>query len=109
MQQSFHHCCSQDSFGGNTRTVMIANITAAQADMDETINTLKYEPLDPTSIKCICDDDNKKQFNGPWCRYASRAKSIKTKLRRNSRDTESHVSDYKRIIDELRNEVKIQF
>ena len=47
VQQSFHHCCSQDSFGGNTRTVMIANITAAQADMDETINTLKYEPLVP--------------------------------------------------------------
>ena len=63
----------------------------------------------PKSIKCICNDDNEKQFNGPWCRYASRAKSIKTKLRRNTRDSESHVSDYKRIIDELRNEVIIYF
>jgi len=32
----------QDSLGGNTKTVMIANIGPADYNMDETISTLRY-------------------------------------------------------------------
>jgi hypothetical protein len=68
----------KDSFGGNTRTAMIANINSSHLEIEETLNTLKY---------------------------ANRAKNIKTKLKRNVKDVESHVSDYKRIIEDLRQEV----
>lgn len=32
----------QDSLGGNTKTVMIANVGPADYNYDETINTLRY-------------------------------------------------------------------
>jgi kinesin family protein 3/17 len=32
----------QDSLGGNTKTVMIANVGPADFNFDETINTLRY-------------------------------------------------------------------
>ncbi len=32
----------KDSLGGNSRTVMIANVSASVASYDETVNTLKY-------------------------------------------------------------------
>ena len=32
----------QDSLGGNTKTVMIANVGPADYNFDETINTLRY-------------------------------------------------------------------
>jgi len=32
----------QDSLGGNTKTVMIANIGPADYNMDETLSTLRY-------------------------------------------------------------------
>ena len=34
--------CLQDSLGGNTKTVMIANIGPADYNYDETISTLRY-------------------------------------------------------------------
>jgi hypothetical protein len=32
----------QDSLGGNTKTVMIANVGPADMNVEETINTLRY-------------------------------------------------------------------
>jgi kinesin family protein 18/19 len=32
----------KDSLGGNCKTVMIANVSPASAQFEETINTLKY-------------------------------------------------------------------
>jgi hypothetical protein len=32
----------QDSLGGNTKTVMIANVSPCQADCEETLSTLRY-------------------------------------------------------------------
>ena len=46
----------KDSLGGNCRTVMIANISSAVSNFEETLNTLKY---------------------------ANRAKNIKTKVTKN--------------------------
>lgn len=35
-------CCLQDSLGGNTKTVMVANIGPADWNYDETMSTLRY-------------------------------------------------------------------
>ena len=34
--------CLQDSLGGNSKTVMIANISPAQANCAETVSTLRF-------------------------------------------------------------------
>lgn len=66
------------SLGGNCRTVMIVCISPTSQYYEETHNTLKY---------------------------ASRAKSIKMKLRRNTVKVDMHVSQYVKIIQELKKEV----
>lgn len=68
----------KDSLGGNCRTVMIANVGPCHFQYEDTHNTLKY---------------------------ASRAKSIKTKAERNVVRVETHVSKYSDIIKSLRDEV----
>ena len=68
----------KDSLGGNSRTVMIANISPSSGGFDETINTLKY---------------------------ANRAKNIKTKSKVNRNMVNVHISEYKSIIDDLRGEI----
>eukprot|EP01028_Stygiella_incarcerata_P002923 TRINITY_DN15586_c0_g2_i1.p1 TRINITY_DN15586_c0_g2~~TRINITY_DN15586_c0_g2_i1.p1 ORF type:complete len:1199 (+),score=329.70 TRINITY_DN15586_c0_g2_i1:443-4039(+) len=68
----------KDSLGGNTQTVMIANISPSRYYYEETQNTLKY---------------------------ASRAKNIQHRIQRNTLSVEQHVSAYKRIITSLREEV----
>jgi hypothetical protein len=68
----------KDSLGGNTKTVMIANIPPSRYYYEETQNTLKY---------------------------ASRAKNIQHRIQRNTLSVEQHVSAYKRIISSLREEV----
>ena len=68
----------KDSFGGNCRTVMIANVSPAANQYEETVNSLKY---------------------------ANRAKDIKTKVQQNVVDTEMHVVQYQSIIAALRQEV----
>eukprot|EP00747_Dinoflagellata_sp_TGD_P162684 gnl/TRDRNA2_/TRDRNA2_180553_c0_seq1.p1 gnl/TRDRNA2_/TRDRNA2_180553_c0~~gnl/TRDRNA2_/TRDRNA2_180553_c0_seq1.p1 ORF type:complete len:1036 (-),score=198.18 gnl/TRDRNA2_/TRDRNA2_180553_c0_seq1:71-3178(-) len=68
----------KDSLGGNCRTVMIANVTPCHLNYEDTHNTLKY---------------------------ASRARSIKTKAVRNVVHVNYHVSKYNQIIRELRDEV----
>ena len=35
-------CCTQDSLGGNSKTVMIANISPAVANCPETVSTLRF-------------------------------------------------------------------
>ena len=58
---------------------MIANISPASSQFEETLNTLKW---------------------------ASRAKMIKTKVMANKQLVHLHIAEYKRIIEELRTEVE---
>ena len=69
----------KDSLGGNCRTVMIANISAAESSFEETLNTLKY---------------------------ANRAKNIKTEAKRNVLNVNYHISEYVELINNLRGEIK---
>jgi len=71
---------SQDSLGGNCRTVMIANVTPSGASFEDTHNTLKY---------------------------ANRAKNIKTNASRNVLEVSNHIAKYNQIISSLKNENKV--
>ena len=68
----------KDSLGGNCKTVMIANVSPASSQFEETINTLKY---------------------------ANRAKNIKTKVLANKKLVSIHIAEYKNIINDLRQEI----
>ncbi|KAH9504088.1 Kinesin-like protein kif19 [Bulinus truncatus] len=68
----------KDALGGNCRTVMIAHISPASTQFEESRNTLVY---------------------------ADRAKHIKTKVRRNVTDVAYHIAQYSNIISELRDEI----
>ncbi|KAJ1633366.1 P-loop containing nucleoside triphosphate hydrolase protein [Pavlovales sp. CCMP2436] len=68
----------KDSLGGNCRTVMIANISPASTQFEETLNSLKY---------------------------ANRAKNLKTKVSSNVATVSAHIADYQRIILSLRSEI----
>ena len=68
----------KDSLGGNSRTVMIANISPGINTFEDTYNTLKY---------------------------ANRAKNIKTFVTRNVLSAQYHISNYVTIINNLKNEV----
>ena len=66
------------SLGGNCKTVMIVCISPSSLHYDETHNTLKY---------------------------GNRAKEIKTKVSRNTLNFDRHVSQYVKLIYELRQEI----
>lgn len=68
----------KDSLGGNSRTVMIANVSPSVSTFDDTYNTLKY---------------------------ANRAKNIKTHIQRNVLSVQYHISNYNNIINNLKNEI----
>ena len=68
----------KDSLGGNCRTVMITNISPAFTAYEDTLNTLKY---------------------------ADRAKHIKTIVKRNVLNVDFHISNYTKIITQLRDEI----
>ena len=68
----------QDSLGGNTKTVMIANCGPAEYNTDETINTL---------------------------RYASRAKAIQNKPRINEDPKDAMIREFHDEITRLRAEL----
>ena len=68
----------QDSLGGNTKTVMIANVGPSEYNYDETINTL---------------------------RYASRAKSIKNKPRINEDPKDALLREYQEEISKLKEQL----
>ena len=68
----------QDSLGGNTKTVMIANVGPADYNYDETINTL---------------------------RYASRAKSIQNKPRINEDPKDALLREYQDEISKLKEQL----
>ncbi|CAH1979946.1 unnamed protein product [Acanthoscelides obtectus] len=67
----------KDSLGGNCQTVMIANVSPSSLSYEDTYNTLKY---------------------------ASRAKKIKTTVKRNVVNVELHVSQYVKIVEQLKQE-----
>uniref|UniRef100_A0A0D9VZJ7 Kinesin motor domain-containing protein n=1 Tax=Leersia perrieri TaxID=77586 RepID=A0A0D9VZJ7_9ORYZ len=68
----------KDGLSGNSRTVMVATISPADDQYHHTTNTLKY---------------------------ADRAKEIKTHVHKNIGHVDTHVEDYKRMIDNLQIEV----
>ena len=68
----------KDSLGGNSKTLMMCNISPASSQFEETLNTLKY---------------------------ASRASLIVTRPEENKEMVECHIAEYKNIISELRNEI----
>merc|ERR1719478_65929 len=76
----------KDSLGGsgasgaNCRTVMVANISPSHLSYEDTLNTLKY---------------------------ANRAKNIRITARQNIIKPETHVSQYQRLIEDLRGEVSL--
>ena len=69
----------QDSLGGNTKTVMIANVGPSDYNYDETINTL---------------------------RYASRAKNIKNKPRINEDPKDALLREYQEEITKLKEQLQ---
>lgn len=68
----------KDSLGGNSKTVMIANISPSVISFDDTYNTLKY---------------------------ANRAKHIKTQISKNVYNTQQHIANYENIINSLKSEI----
>lgn len=70
----------QDSLGGNTKTVMIANIGPADYNMDETLSTL---------------------------RYASRAKHIQNKPRINEDPKDAMLREFQEEIQRLRTQLEM--
>lgn len=68
----------KDSLGGNCQTVMIATVGPSAFQYEETVNTLKY---------------------------ANRAKNIKTRVQPNKKMVYLHISAYKNIIADLRDEI----
>ena len=71
----------QDSLGGNTKTVMIANIGPADYNFDETLSTL---------------------------RYANRAKNIKNKPRINEDPKDAMLREFQDEIKQLRAQIEAQ-
>ncbi|XP_035469172.1 kinesin-like protein KIF19 [Scophthalmus maximus] len=69
----------KDSLGGNSRTVMIAHISPASVAFEESRNTLAY---------------------------ADRAKSIRTRVKRNLINVTYHIAQYTNIISDLRCEIQ---
>ncbi|XP_026034032.1 kinesin-like protein KIF19 isoform X2 [Astatotilapia calliptera] len=69
----------KDSLGGNSRTVMIAHISPASVAFEESRNTLTY---------------------------ADRAKSIRTRVKKNMINVSYHIAQYTNIISDLRCEIE---
>ena len=67
----------KDGLCGNSRTVMVATVSGSSAQYEHTVNTLKY---------------------------ADRAKEIKTFVQANRGTVETHIVEYQRVIDQLREE-----
>lgn len=68
----------KDSLGGNCRSVMIAAISSASLSFEDSFNTL---------------------------RYANRAKTIKTTLKKNLLNIDQHVTQYVKVVEDLREEI----
>lgn len=68
----------KDSLGGNCQTVMIANVSPSSLSYEDTYNTLKY---------------------------ATRAKSIKSTIKRNVVSSEISIEHYAKIVEELNKEI----
>ena len=67
----------KDGLCGNSRTVMVATVSGSSAQYEHTVNTLKY---------------------------ADRAKEIKTFVQENRGTVQTHIAEYQRVIDSLREE-----
>ena len=67
----------KDGLCGNSRTVMVATVSGSSAQYEHTVNTVKY---------------------------ADRAKEIKTFVQENRGTVQTHIAEYQRVIDALREE-----
>ena len=67
----------KDGLCGNSKTVMVATVSGSSEQYEHTVNTLKY---------------------------ADRAKEIKTFVQENRGTVETHIAEYQRMIDALREE-----
>ncbi|KAL8601949.1 hypothetical protein ACOMHN_008441 [Nucella lapillus] len=68
----------KDSLGGNCRTIMIAAVSPSELSYEDTYNTLKY---------------------------ADRAKNIQLNMKKNVVSVDFHVSQYKKIVEDLHTEI----
>ena len=68
----------KDSLGGTTKAMMISCVSPSYACYEETINTLKY---------------------------SDRARSIKKKPKKNIKEVDGHINQYKEIIGNLKDEI----
>ncbi|XP_008191110.1 kinesin-like protein KIF18A isoform X2 [Tribolium castaneum] len=69
----------KDSLGGNCQTVMVANVSPSSLCYDDTYNTLKY---------------------------ATRAKKIKSDVKKNVVNVELHAGEYVKIVEDLKKELE---
>lgn len=67
----------KDSLGGNCHTIMIANVSPSSMSFDDTYNTLKY---------------------------ATRAKKIKSNMKRNIVNVDMHIDQYVKQVEDLQTE-----
>lgn len=67
----------KDSLGGNCHTIMIANVSPSSLSFDDTYNTLKY---------------------------ATRAKKIKSNIKRNIVSVDMHIDQYIKLVEDLQTE-----
>ena len=74
-ERKFYNCVCQDSLGGNTKTMMVACLSPADNNYEETISTL---------------------------RYANRAKNIKNKPKINEDPKDAMLREYQQEIEKLR-------
>ncbi|KAJ1484932.1 hypothetical protein T484DRAFT_1795452, partial [Baffinella frigidus] len=78
LQDSWTLMIACDSLGGNSRTLMIACVSPADSNFEETVNTLKTSKR-TLMIACVSPADSNFEETVNTLKYAHRAKSIKNK------------------------------
>ena len=67
-------CCRllKESLGGNSQTVMLANISPSSAHVDETLSTLRYARQARTIVNSarVNEDATARLIRGPACQPA---------------------------------------
>ena len=116
----------QDSLGGNTKTMMVACLSPADNNYEETISTLRYVinfwllkelkyshtvPVPKTRGQGLTPKPGPYETfvsldisicNCSFCRYANRAKNIKNKPKINEDPKDAMLREYQQEIEKLR-------
>ena len=102
----------RENLGGNSKTAMIAAISPADINYDETLSTLRYKIyyIDDTYFRLrhyFCVPNTLKLINGIFnCRYADRAKQIVCKAIVNEDANAKLIRELKEEINRLRDLLK---